>query len=197
MNSRRAITALLLSCMSPVGLAASRRKSYSESCLFLQKYGELEQGPLPKMPKKRPNYDDPTPLGVSFVRTLLENKKFANLTLQRTFFSRSEIKKVSFENTDLSESTLCWNDFIEVDFTKAALTKSDLRAAIFVRVRFNSADLRGADLRRSSFDACSFVGADLSGAIATRKQKGSLALSEKQSALISWSNDDGNEPGGG
>jgi hypothetical protein len=197
LNSRRAITAFLLSCLSPLGLAASRRKTYRDSCLLLQKFGELERGPLPEMPKKRPNYDDPGPLGVSFFRTLLENKKLANLTLPRTFFSRSEIKNVSFENTDLSESTLCWNDFIEVDFSKATLAKSDLRAAIFVRVRFNSADLRGTDLRRSSFEACSFVGADFSGAIATRKQQSSLTLSEKQSALISWTNDDGDEPGGG
>jgi uncharacterized protein YjbI with pentapeptide repeats len=197
MISRRAITVFLLSCLSPLGLASPRRKTYRDSCLLLQKIGQIEQGALPKIPDHRPNYDDPEPLGVSFFRTLLENEKLANLTLPRTFFSRSEIRKVSFENTDLAESTLCWNDFIEVNFSKATLTKSDLRAAIFVKVRFNQADLRGTDLRRSSFEACSFVGADLSGAAATRKQQASLNLSERQLAQVSWTDDDGEEPGGG
>jgi uncharacterized protein YjbI with pentapeptide repeats len=159
--------------------------------------GELEQGDLPKIPQGRPNYDDEGPLGVNFFRTRLEHKKLVNLTLPRTFFSRSEIRKVSFENTDLSESTLCWNNFIEVDFSKATLTNSDLRAATFTRVRFNQADLRGTDLRRSSFDISSFMGADLSGAIATRKQQASLTLSKRQIAQISWTEVDGDEPGGG
>lgn len=197
MVTRRAICAFLLSCLSPVGLADSCRKSYKDSCLLLQKLGEIEEGTLPELPHKRPNYDDPEPLGVTFFRTRLENRKLANLTLPRTFFGRSEVRKVSFENTDLSESTLCWNDFTEVNFSKATLANADLRATTFVKVRFNQADLRGADLRRSSFEACSFVGADFSGAIANREQQADLTLSKRQFAQVSWTDNDGDEPGGG
>lgn len=198
MMSRRAIVAFLLSCVAPLGTAASPpRKSYKESCLLLQKLGEIDQGDLPEIPPSRPNYDDAAPLGVKFFRTRLENRKLVNLTLGRTFFCQSEIHKVSFQNTDLSESTLCWNDFIEVDFSKAKLTSSDLRAATFLKVLFNHADIRGADLRRSSFDTCSFTGADLSGSIATRKQQAGLSLSKRQINQISWTDEDGDEPGGG
>jgi Pentapeptide repeats (8 copies) len=121
MISRRVITFFLLSLLSPLGLASSRRKSYKESCLLLQKIGQLEPDQFPEMPDHRPRYEDPEPLGVSFFRTVIEDEKLANLTLPRTFFSRSEIRNVSFANTDFSESTLCWNDFIDVDFSKAIL----------------------------------------------------------------------------
>lgn len=197
MVSRRSILVLLLSLVSPLGFASAGRKSYQDSCKFLQVLGLIDKGKIPPLPDHRPRYDDPEPLGVSFIRTEVKSEQLSNLTLPKTFFGRSEIVKVNFENSDLSEATLCWNDFVEVNFSRAKLTKSDLRASIYVKVRFDQADLRGADLRRSSFEACSFAGADMTDAIATRKQQTSLALSKKQRIQISWAADDGEEPGGG
>lgn len=197
MISRRAITFFLLSLLSQFGLASSDRKSYRESCLLLQKIGQLEDDQFPEIPKQRPRYDDPEPLGVSFFRTSIENETLANLTLPRTFFGRSEFRNVSFSNTDLSESTLCWNDFIRVDFSNSILSKSDLRSAVYKSVRFDRADLSNTDLRHSSFENCSFIETDFSGAIATPKFRTTILLSQKQIEQISWTDDEGEEPGGG
>ena len=130
-----------LALVSIQALGETPRLSYTESCAFLQKRGYLEEGPIPPLPNRVPQYDDPEPLGLSFFRTRLDHDRLENLTLRRTFFGRSEIVDVSFRHTDLSESNLCWNDFIEVDFSHAILKSADLRASAFVNVRFDRADL--------------------------------------------------------
>lgn len=173
------------------------RLSYEESCRRLQKAGHLDEGPLPPLPDRLPQYDDPEPLGVNFFRTRLENDRLEDMTLPRTFFGRSEVVGVSFRNTDLSQSNLCWNDFIDVDFSSASLESSDLRASTFSKVRFDHADLSRADLRRSTFEKCTFAGAGLAGAVAHERQKQELALSEAQIQQVAWTNDDGEEPDGG
>lgn len=197
MPSRRAIVVTLLSCLSSVGMASTKRKDYRASCQLLQDLGLIDKGEPPRMPDHRPQYDDLEPLGIRFFRTLVTNAKLSNLTIPKTFFGRSKISKVSFENCDLSESTLCWNDFIEVDFSRSALTQSDLRASMYVKVLFDQADLRGVDLRLSSFEACSFVGANMTNALANLKQQVSLPLSAAQRAQMYWTADEGEEPGGG
>jgi len=173
------------------------RLPYEESCRQLQKAGHLDQGPIPPIPNHLPQYDDPEPLGVNFFRTRLENDKLENMTLRRTFFGRSEVVGVSFKNSDLSQSNLCWNDFTEVDFSNASLESSDLRASLFAKVLFNHTDLKKADLRRSRFESCAFDNADLTGAIAHNRQKHELNLAEAQLRQVAWTNDDGEEPGGG
>jgi uncharacterized protein YjbI with pentapeptide repeats len=197
MVSRRSIVVILLSCLSPYGVASTGRKNYRASCRTLQELGLTAKGKLPPMPDHRPQYDDSGPPGVSFFRTQLKDVDLSNLTVPRRFFGRSEIRNVSFENSDLSESTLCWNNFIEVNFSRSTLTQSDLRASIYVRVCFDKADLSGADLRLSSFKACSFVGANMTSAVASREQQASLPLSDEQRAQMSWRADEGEEPGGG
>lgn len=173
------------------------RLSYEESCRRLQKAGHLEEGPIPPLPDHLPRHDDPEPLGVNFFRMRLENDRLEDMTLPRTFFGRSEVVGVSFRNTDLSQSTLCWNDFIDVDFSSASLASSDLRASSFSNVRFDDADLANVDLRRVTFEKCTFTGASLTGAIAHERQKPGLALSEAQIRQVAWTDDDGEEPGGG
>jgi BTB/POZ domain-containing protein KCTD9 len=150
------------------------RKTYEESCELLQKLGYLEQGKIPPVPDRRPQYDDQEPLGVSFFRTAVTQGDLENLTLPRTFFGRSAVGPVSFKNTDLSESSLCWNDFNEVDFTDADLPRSDLRASIFENVVFVRANLSGADMRHSNFLACDFTDADLRGVKLTVKRASAL-----------------------
>ena len=173
------------------------RLSYSDSCSRLQKLGYLEQGTVPPLPKRVPQYDDSDPLGVRFFRTRVENDRLENLTLTRTFFGRSEILKVSFRNTDLSESNFCWNDFVDVDFTDSCLESSDLRSSTFLRTRFIRSNLKNADLRRSSFEGCDFEGAHLEGVTLHDSQKALLRLSADQIRQIAWTSDEGPEPGGG
>jgi uncharacterized protein YjbI with pentapeptide repeats len=169
------------------------RKSYEESCRQIEGY---LGGEIPPLPKRRPQFDDEEPLGVSFFRTLISDD-LSDLSLPRTFFGRSEVEESAFRNSDLRESNLCWCDFSDVDFSDAVLADCDLRASIFQRVKFAGADLRRSDLRRSTFEDCSFEGALFSGAILTREQGESLELSETQIAEIAWSDDAGEEPGGG
>jgi uncharacterized protein YjbI with pentapeptide repeats len=150
------------------------------------------------LPDQVPQYDDPEPLGVNFFRTMVSDEvPLDNLTLQRTFFGRSEVNKASFRNTDLTESNLCWNDFHGVDFTGATLAKADMRSSQFVDVTFTAADLRGADMRRSSFERCTFDGAILDGAVLTNDQAKMLSLTPEQRQAIDWRSDPGGEPGGG
>jgi uncharacterized protein YjbI with pentapeptide repeats len=178
------------------------RRSYEESCRLLQRLGYSDagtEGMIPPVPNHRPQYDDETPLGVSFFRTRVgaDEHDLENLTLPRTFFGKSEVGPVSFRNTDLSESTLCWNDFNEVDFTDADLSGCDLRASIFSQVDFVRANLRNADLRRSSFEACDFTDAEMRGAKLTQEQGEQIDLSEEQRQEIDWQEIDGDEPPGG
>jgi BTB/POZ domain-containing protein KCTD9 len=173
------------------------RLSYEDSCRVLQRLGDLEDGPIPPMPARRPRHDDGGPLGVSFFRTIVRGMDLEGLTLPRRFFGRSEIGPMSFRNTDPSESTLCWNDFIEVDFTDCDLSDSDLRASGFVGVKFVRAVLRNADLRRSHFEDCDFTDADLDGARLTYDQRASLSLSDEQRRVIDWRFQAGEEPEGG
>lgn len=173
------------------------RLSYEDSCRRLQP-DYLEAGVIPPIPERMPQFDDPEPLGVSFFRTSIgEGDDLSNLTLPRTFFGKSEINDALFQNTDLTESNLCWNDFVDVDFTDAILARSDLRASLFNRVKFVRTDLRGADMRQSSFEDCDFENALMTGAILTAEQGAELNLSEEQRGQISWTNEDGPEPGGG
>jgi BTB/POZ domain-containing protein KCTD9 len=197
MITRRQILFAPLVLTSAQVFGASMRLTYAESCRELQKAGHLEQGPVPPIPNHLPRHDDPEPLGVNFFRTRLENDRLENMTLQRTFFARSEIVGVSFRNTDLSQSNLCWNDFTDVDFSNASLESSDLRASTFSKVRFNHANLAKADLRRSTFEGCTFDDAILAGAIAHHRQKTELKLAQIQIQQMAWTHDDGEEPGGG
>ncbi|MDR3619091.1 MAG: pentapeptide repeat-containing protein [Paludisphaera borealis] len=172
------------------------RLSYSESCRFLQDLGHLEEGLIPPVPERRPEYDDEEPLGICFFRTSVGEGDMEHLSLPRTYFGRSDVGPISFKNTDLSESTLCWNDFNEVDFTDADLSRSDLRGSLFNKVAFVRADLRDADLRRSTFEDCDFTEADMRGARLTREQGKHLPISDKQSQEIDWQDSDGDEPPG-
>lgn len=169
------------------------RRSYEESCHELQHDGWLEHGAIPPLPTKPPAYDDGEPLGVRFFRTRVSGD-LSNMTLPRTFVSRSEVAAVSFKNTDLSESTLCWNDFVGVDFREGSLRGSDLRAATFNGVNFSLCDLRDADLRRSSFEDCDFTDSDLRGAKLTPAQATRMGLSLRQRESVAWQQDDGEEP---
>jgi len=173
----------------------AERLDYQASCGKLHKLGFIDSA-LPPIPDHRPRYDDEEPLGVNFFRTSVEGD-LSNLTLPRTFFSRSEIEKASFRNTDLHESNLCWNDFSNVDFSGANLSDSDLRASKFERVLFARCNLTKADLRRSSFDDCSFKDASMDGTILTRDQQHNLVLSAAQISGINWTDDAGEEPDGG
>jgi BTB/POZ domain-containing protein KCTD9 len=179
-----------------MGAEDKKRRSYEESCRELQQASWIEPDELPPLPPRRPAYDDEQCLGVSFFRTRVSGD-FSNMTLPRTFFSRSEVAAASFSNTDLSESTLCWNDFIGVDFNGASLRGSDLRAAAFNGVNFTRCDLQETDLRRADFEDCDFTDADLRGAKLTRHQGARLDLSLRQRESIAWQESDGDEPGGG
>jgi len=173
------------------------RLSYEESFHRLKKH-YLDAGDIPPMPDHLPRYDDEEPLGVNFFRAFVgDGGDLSNLTLPRTFFGRSEINNVRFCNTDLTESNLCWNDFIDVDFSEAVLVRSDLRASMFRNVSFAGANLSYADLRQSSFDQCNFSQSTMTGVILTHAQGKILELSEKQRQEIAWTNDEGDEPGGG
>ena len=172
------------------------RRSYEQSCHELQRHGWVDPGNIPPMPARRPQHDDPEPLGVSFFRTRVTGD-YSNLTLPRTFFGRSEVSAASFSNTDLSESALCWNDFIGVDFSDASLRGSDLRASKFDGVNFVRCDLRDADLRLSVFDDCDFSDADMKGAKLTQRQAAGLNLTLTQRESIDWQTTGGEEPGGG
>ena len=121
----------------------------------------------------------------------------SGLTMQRTFFGRSELNQVSFTNTDLNEFNFCWNDFIDVSFEGADLSRSDMRASNWTRASFKNADLRGADLRRSVFEACDFTGAQMQGVVLTDTLDISSALSSEQIAAIAWADEEGPEPDGG
>jgi uncharacterized protein YjbI with pentapeptide repeats len=173
----------------------SGRKSYEDSCRFLQETGWLKAGVVPPLPPGRPNYDDEQ-LGVEFFRTRVADEVLENLTLPRTFFGRSEIKDVSFIGTELSESTLCWNDFIRVNFLNCDLSRSDLRGSIFQKVNFSGADLSAADMRRSDFSGCDFSNATFRGTKLTNRRAKRLRLSEEQLRQIEWQDSDGEEPDG-
>jgi uncharacterized protein YjbI with pentapeptide repeats len=158
--------------------------------------GFPDSEPAPPIPQRKPRYDDDETLGITFFRTRVTDD-LSGLTLPRTFFGRSEISGTSFRSTDLRESRLCWNDFIDVDFSEAILSDTDLRASLFERVSFAKADLALADLRQCTFTNCIFDGALMKGTILTRRQGKTLSLSASQLSEISWTDDEGEEPGGG
>jgi uncharacterized protein YjbI with pentapeptide repeats len=174
------------------------RLGYDDSIRRLRELGFLGADERPSMPDHRPQPEDDAPLGLSFFRTFVgEGADLSNLSIPRTFFSRSEISNASFRNTDLSESNLRWNDFIDVDFTEATLAQADFRASIYTRVNFTRTDLRGVDMRRANFEDCVFDGAMMDGAVLTREQGENLGFSNAQKAAIAWCGDDGPEPSGG
>ena len=180
------------------------RLGYEESIRDLQRRKVWGcGGVVPPLPPRRPIREDPAGWGLEFERARLQDCAVENLSLPRTYFCRAGVERVSFRNTDLSESTLCWCDFTDVDFTGASLRASDLRCSIFERVRFTQAELRGADLRRSDYLRCDFTGALMDGAILLLRQANEhgnalvFSLSEEQRRSISWTTDEGVEPGGG
>ncbi len=178
------------------GSGVIERLSYEESYRFLQREGWEGAGEVPPLPERPPNYFDEV-LGLSFFRTYVEDGKMENLTIPRTYFSRSEVRRTSFAGTDLTESVANWNDFEEVDFSRADLTRFDLRASVFRRVRFESAILYDADLRWCHFEECIFEGANLAGARITRETGLGLGLSMVQLEQVDWQEEDGEEPDGG
>ena|ERR1700733_9671938 len=139
------------------------RLSYQDSCSFMQREGWLGKGEIPKLPEKPPRYDDEI-LGVEFFRTYIENAQLENLTIPRTYFSRTEIRSSSFAGSDLSESAANWNDFNDVNFSYTDLSRFDFRGCNLVQVRFHGANLSNADLRCCGFEDCDFTAADLTGA---------------------------------
>jgi BTB/POZ domain-containing protein KCTD9 len=172
------------------------RLSYQNSCSFMQREGWLGAGEIPPLPEKPPRYDDEI-LGVEFFRTCVENARLENLTIPRTYFSRSEIRNSSFAGSDLSESVANWNDFNDVNFSYTDLSRFDFRGCSLVQVRFQGADLRNADLRRCDFEHCDFMAADLTGTKLTREAGESLILSDQQRQGVDWQDEDGPDPDGG
>jgi len=174
----------------------SERLSYEDSYRFLQREGWEGPGEIPQIPEQPPKYDDEV-LGLSFFRTWVEDAKLENLTIPRTYFSRSKISRTSFIGTDMTESVANWNDFEEVNFSSSDLTGVDFRACALRRVRFDNAVMKSADLRCCGFEGCTFVGADLTGAKITREAEALLGLSPEQREQVSWQEDDGPDPEGG
>lgn len=174
----------------------SSRLTYEESCRFLQAQHLLRDGDIPPIPSHPPRYDDEL-LGVDFLRWGIQESKLENLTLPRTYISRSEFAQCSFAGTDLSESVANWNDFIDVSFVGTNLTSFDTRACNHQRSDFTRAILRNADLRLCSFEDCRFDDADLTGAKLTREAAIPLPLSEEQRNSIDWQEEDGPDPDGG
>ncbi len=173
------------------------RKSYEDSCKVLQK-DYLDNDIIPPLPTRRPLPDDEDPLGVSFFKTYIgDGDDLCNLTLPRTFISRSEINDVNFSNTDLSESSLSWNDFINVNFTFSSLKDADARSSNFEKINFTNADLTNTEFQHSSFDNCCFLNAIMNGTLLTNKQGEGIELSDLQRSNITWLSDDGPEPPGG
>lgn len=173
---------------------SDQRLSYDDSCERLKPEYISE---TPRLPDRMPRYDDEEP-GLSFFKTYVgDGADFSNLTIPRTYFSRSEISDISFQNTDLSQSYLCWNDFVDVDFSSANLSEADLRGSAYRNVNFTSARLNDADLRHSTFEDCDFEGADLAGATLSRSQKRSLSLTSRQIKAVDWRWRAGPLPDGG
>ena len=148
-------------------------------------------------PPRMPHPDDDHPTGLEFFRTRLDGEDCANLTIPRTFFSRSGIVNTSFANTDLSESWMCWNNFTDVTFDHADLTRCDLRASQFERCTFRGADLAGADLRGLDLASCDLSDATMTGAVCSKDLRAQGVLSKAQIADIDWRDDAGEEPAGG
>lgn len=174
----------------------AQRRSYEESYRFLQQEGWKAEGEVPPIPDHPPRYDDET-LGLEFFRTWVKEAKMENLTMPRTYFSRTTVSKTSFSGSDLTESVANWNDFEDVDFSYANLTRFDFRGCAIRRTNFRNALLKDADLRHCSFEDCTFDEADLTGAQITIAVGDSLALSRTQKEQISWQREDGPEPDGG
>jgi hypothetical protein len=174
----------------------SNRRSYEDSYRFLQQEGWEGAGEVPPIPERPPGYFDED-LGLSFFRTWVNEGRLENLTIPRTYFSRSTVSKTSFAGTDLTESVANWNDFEDVDFTDSVLTRCDFRACILRRIRFERALLKDADLRRCTFEDCTFAGADLTGAKLTREAGRSLGLSPEQQSQVLWQEENGPDPDGG
>jgi uncharacterized protein YjbI with pentapeptide repeats len=174
----------------------SNRLPYEASCQFLQQEGWLANGDLPQLPERPPRYDDDI-LGVEFFRTYVKDAKLDNLSLPRTYFSRSEISSSSFVNSNLSESVANWNDFEDVDFSNADLSRFDFRGCALRRVRFAGSLLIDADLRCCGFEDCDFTGANLTRTKLTREVRSTLNLTADQTTVIDWQDDDGPDPDGG
>jgi uncharacterized protein YjbI with pentapeptide repeats len=172
------------------------RLSYEDSYRYLQREGWEGEGDVPPLCDHIPRYDDEV-LCLSFFRTMIEGGNLENLTIPRTYFSRTQIDRTSFRNTDLTESVANWNNFEDVDFSGADLTRLDLRGCEVIRTKFRGAILKDADLRCGSFEDCDFTDADMNGTKLTRETGAGLLLSSMQKAEINWHDEDGEEPDGG
>jgi len=174
----------------------TQRLPYEDSYRFLQSSGWEGPGDVPPICDHIPRYDDDV-LCLSFFRTFIEDATMENLTLPRTYFSRTQIERTSFQNTDLTESVANWNNFEDVDFSKANLTRFDFRACEILRSKFIEADLTEADLRCCSIDECDFTNANMTRTKLTSATGKTLKLSATQRQQIEWHADDGEEPDGG
>lgn len=172
------------------------RIDYTESYRWLQENGWIPEGQVPALPERVPRHDDEF-YGVRFFRTWVDQAHFENLTIPRTYVSRSEISDTSLKGSDLSESSMSYNDFNRVKFNSALLRNADLRASVFKDSSFDNADLSGADLRHAQFESCTFKGATMTGVRMTREAAKSLALSDEQRTSIDWQGSEGEEPEGG
>lgn len=180
------------------------RRDWEETCALLRARDLLSDdlgflGPSsPRLPDRMPSPDDDDPAGITIYKSGFEpGFDLSNLTLPRTFISRSHIESTSFANTNLSESWCCWNTFTDVDFSDADLSRSDLRCSEFENVCFARANLSGADLRGSYFKGCDFTGANLEGALLMPGQPQALGLAGEQLSRVVVTDDPGPEPGGG
>jgi BTB/POZ domain-containing protein KCTD9 len=183
---------------------AVHRRNWEETCALLRERGLLSDdlgflGPLnPRLPDRMPSPDDDDSIGIAIYKGgFAPGYDLSNLTLPRTFVSRSRIENVSFSNTDLSESWLCWNNFEHVDFSNADLSRSDLRCSEFERVSFANANLSRADLRGSYFEGCDFADAKVEGALLMPGQPEALGLTVEQLRQVVVTDDSGPDPGGG
>jgi uncharacterized protein YjbI with pentapeptide repeats len=180
-----------------------KRLDWNDTCALLRERGLLSDdlgflGPLnPVLRKQMPSSDDEEE-GISLYKGgFAPGEDLSNLTLPRTFISRSRLEQLSLANTDLSESWCCWNHFENVDFSDTDLSRSDLRCSEFENVCFARANLSGADLRGSYFKGCDFSGANFEGALLMPGQPEALGLTGEQLRQAVVTDDPGPDPGGG
>lgn len=162
------------------------RKDFFETFTFLEKIGLLSKCSTPSIPETIPKCNDDNSYGINIFRQFIDNVEFENLSMNRTFLSKSEVTNSSFSFSDLSESYLCYNDFINIDFSKANISNSLFRNSIFKNVNFNNANLMNADFKEAQFEDCTFDDAEMTGAIISSTLRKSLILTIEQQKQICW-----------
>jgi hypothetical protein len=91
------------------GRVAPQRKTLAETWAYLERRGaeaprDAAGAAFVPAAKPRPGQRK---RGFNYFKAALEEANLSNLTLPRSFFSRSTFEKVRFANTDLSTSWLC------------------------------------------------------------------------------------------